>query len=91
MVMSLTAAVGRLSYSWYLVHWPVILILTPDRTGLQSWALLTLKVVASLAVALVLHRAVEQPLRRVEAPRRTVVAVWVSASVVVVVAAVALL
>jgi peptidoglycan/LPS O-acetylase OafA/YrhL len=85
------AAIGRLSYSWYLVHWPIILILTPDRTGLQSWALLTLKVVASLAVAVLLHRAVEQPLRRVEVARRTVVATWISASLVVVVAAVVLL
>jgi peptidoglycan/LPS O-acetylase OafA/YrhL len=85
------AAIGRLSYSWYLVHWPIILILTPDRTGLQSGALLALKVVASLAVAVILHRAVEQPLRRVEVPRRAVVATWISASLVVVVAAIVLL
>ncbi len=84
-------AVGRLSYSWYLVHWPIILILTPDRTGLESWALLTLKVVASLAVAVILHRVVEQPLRRAEVAQRTVVATWAAASLLVVVAAFTLL
>ena len=30
------AAVGIASYSIYLVHWPVILILTPDRTGMST-------------------------------------------------------
>ena len=83
--------IGRLSYSWYLVHWPIILMLTPDRTGLESWALLALKVVASLAVAALLHRAVEQPLRRAEAPQRTIVVAWAAASLGVVVAAIALL
>jgi len=84
-------AIGRLSYSWYLVHWPIILMLTPDRTGLESWALLALKVVASLALAVVLHRAVEQPLRRAEARQRTVLVAWAASSLVVVVAAIALL
>ncbi len=84
-------SIGRWSYSWYLVHWPIILILTPDRTGLDSWALLLLKVVASLAVAVVLHRLVEQPLRRSEPPQRTVVAAWLTASLAVAAAAVILL
>jgi peptidoglycan/LPS O-acetylase OafA/YrhL len=78
--------IGRLSYSWYLVHWPIILILTPDRTGLESWALLALKVAASLAVAVILHRAVEQPLRRAEVAQRRV-----ASSLVVVVSAIVLL
>lgn len=84
-------AIGRLSYSWYLVHWPVILMLTPDRTGLESWALLALKVVASLAVAMILHRAVEQPVRRLDVPRRSVVVTFAAASLVVIVAAITLL
>jgi peptidoglycan/LPS O-acetylase OafA/YrhL len=83
--------IGRLSYSWYLVHWPIILILTPDRTGLESWALLALKVAASLAVAVILHRVVEQPLRRLEVPQRSVVVTWAASSLVVTVAAIALL
>ena len=84
-------AIGRLSYSWYLVHWPVILMLTPDRTGLESWALLALKVVASLAVAMILHRAVEQPVRRLDVPQRSVVVTFAAASLVVVVTAITLL
>ena len=76
-------AVGRLSYSWYLVHWPVILVLTPSRTGLDTWALLGAKIVVSLLVAIALHHAVEQPLRRLEPPRRVVVATWLGASLVV--------
>ena len=75
--------IGRLSYSWYLVHWPVILVLTPERTGLDTWALLATKVVVSLLVAMTLHHGVEQPLRRLEPPRRLVVATWIGGSLVV--------
>jgi peptidoglycan/LPS O-acetylase OafA/YrhL len=82
-------AIGRLSYSWYLVHWPVILIV--DRVGLDRWGLLVLKVGVSLVVAVALHRLVEQPLRRREPPRRLVVAAWATASALVAVLAVALL
>ncbi len=83
--------IGRLSYSWYLVHWPVILVLTPGRTGLDTWPLLGTKVVVSLLVAMVLHHAVEQPLRRLEPPRRVVVATWMGASLAVAVTAIVVL
>ncbi len=79
--------IGRLSYSWYLVHWPVILILTPDRTGLHTWALLGGKVAVSFVVALGLHALVEQPLRRLEPPPRTVVFAWAAGSATVALAA----
>jgi peptidoglycan/LPS O-acetylase OafA/YrhL len=75
--------IGRLSYSWYLVHWPVILVLTPERSGLDTWALLGAKVVVSLLVAMALHHAIEQPLRRLEPPRGVVVATWIGASLIV--------
>jgi peptidoglycan/LPS O-acetylase OafA/YrhL len=81
--------IGRLSYSWYLVHWPVILIL--DRVELDRWGLLAVKVGVSLLVAVALHRIVEQPLRRLEPPRRTVVATWAGASALVAGAALVLL
>jgi peptidoglycan/LPS O-acetylase OafA/YrhL len=83
--------VGRLSYSWYLVHWPVILILTPERTGLDTWALVAVKVVASLVVAFALHRLVEQPLRSADPPKRTVVIAWLTSSVAVTAIALVLL
>jgi peptidoglycan/LPS O-acetylase OafA/YrhL len=78
------AFVGRMSYSWYLVHWPVILILTPDRTGLDTAPLVAVKVVLSGVVALALHRAIEQPLRRLERPAPKVVGAWIAASLGVV-------
>ena len=76
-----TVAVGRLSYSWYVVHWPVILIVGSEVDGLDRWPLVALKVVASLVVAAALHVAVEQPLRRIEVSRRTVFGAWVVSTV----------
>ena len=73
-----------MSYSWYVVHWPVILILTADRTGLDSWLLVAVKVVASGLVAVALHLSIEQPLRRREWPVRTTFGAWIGASVGVV-------
>lgn len=55
--------VGQMSYSWYVIHWPVILILTSNRVGIDGWPLLALKVVASSLAAAALHLAIEQPLR----------------------------
>jgi peptidoglycan/LPS O-acetylase OafA/YrhL len=75
--------VGMASYSLYLCHWPVILILTPDRTGLDGWTLLIVKIAAAAMVAAVLHLTVEQPLRRAVAPARTVVIAWMTGCVTV--------
>jgi peptidoglycan/LPS O-acetylase OafA/YrhL len=79
--------IGRLSYSWYLVHWPVILVLTTERTGLTTWPLLAAKVVVSLVVAFALHHLVEQPVRRLDPPGRAVVVTWIAASLAVAVTA----
>ena len=84
-------SVGRLSYSWYLVHWPVILVLTPDRTGIDSWALLGTRMLVSLLVAMALHHAIEQPLRRLDPPRRVVVGSWIAASLIVAATAIVVL
>ena len=73
-----------MSYSWYVIHWPVILILTADRTGLDTWLLLIVKLVATAGAAAVLHLTIEQPLRRLERPTTTIVAVWLTASVLIV-------
>jgi len=58
---------GRTSYSLYLVHWPVILVLPESRTHLHGWANVGLTIAVALLVAGVLHAAVEQPLRRARA------------------------
>jgi hypothetical protein len=52
------------SYGLYLWHWPVIVWLTPERTGLTGEALLATRVVVSFAVTVVSYRFVERPLRR---------------------------
>ncbi|MDP9220051.1 MAG: acyltransferase [Actinomycetota bacterium] len=55
--------VGRTSYSWYLVHWPILTILpmalNHDLTLGQKWLML----VGSLGVAVVLSVVVERPIR----------------------------
>lgn len=54
---------GRISYSWYLWHWPVLL-LGNALTGSQTPAYRALLVAISLALAALSHALVEAPLRR---------------------------
>ncbi|GAA1936055.1 acyltransferase family protein [Kitasatospora viridis] len=66
-------AVGRLSYTLYLWHWPV-LVLVQARFGSLGWPALTALTAASALPALATMRWIERPLRRnrvvVELPRR---------------------
>ncbi|HEU5150489.1 MAG TPA: acyltransferase family protein [Iamia sp.] len=63
-------AVGKVSYGLYLWHWPVDVVLTPDRTGLDgdaAWqepALLALRTAVAVAATVASYRWVEQPVRR---------------------------
>jgi peptidoglycan/LPS O-acetylase OafA/YrhL len=57
-------ALGVVSYGVYLWHWPVIVYATPERTGLDGVALDAARIAATLALALVSFRLVEQPVRR---------------------------
>lgn len=55
-------AIGRVSYSWYLWHWPVLLLgmtLVPSGSTLHVAGL----VVISLALAALSYHAVERPIR----------------------------
>ena len=54
---------GRISYTWYLVHWPVILILRPARVGIDGVSLTVLQLLVGLLVAAVLSMLVERPIR----------------------------
>lgn len=54
---------GRISYSWYLWHWPVLL-LGEALTGSSTPAYRALLVAVSLALAALSHSMVEAPLRR---------------------------
>jgi peptidoglycan/LPS O-acetylase OafA/YrhL len=76
-------AVGRWSYSLYLVHWPVFLALSVDRVGFDGLGLVWVKIAAAGVIAVLLHRVIEQPIRRATwAPRATVLA-WIGASLAV--------
>jgi peptidoglycan/LPS O-acetylase OafA/YrhL len=54
---------GRVSYGIYLFHWPVIVWLTEQRTGLDRWPLIGLQVAVTLAVTVVSYRLLERPIR----------------------------
>jgi peptidoglycan/LPS O-acetylase OafA/YrhL len=55
---------GLISYGLYLWHWPVYLVLTPARTGLDGWTLVTVRVSVSIAIAIASYYCVEMPIRR---------------------------
>ena len=56
-------AVGRWSYSLYLVHWPVFLALSADRIGFDGVPLVAVKFAVAGAIGVALHLVVEQPVR----------------------------
>jgi peptidoglycan/LPS O-acetylase OafA/YrhL len=76
-------AVGRWSYALYLVHWPVFLVLTEERTHLDRAALVAVKIAVAAVFALALHLLVEQPIRRMPTSTRTTVLSWLGASALV--------
>jgi len=55
---------GLISYGVYLWHWPVYLVLTPDRTGWDGYGLFAVRVLVTLAIAVVSYRVIEMPVRR---------------------------
>jgi peptidoglycan/LPS O-acetylase OafA/YrhL len=71
---------GTISYSLYLVHWPVMSVLTRDRTGRDGVVLLVILLATSLLVAWVLHRLVEQPVRRMRTAPVTTIAAGLGAA-----------
>ena len=57
------AGIGVLSYGLYLWHWPLYVILSPERTGLDGAGLTALRIAASFVAAAVSFKVVEDPLR----------------------------
>ncbi len=54
---------GKISYGVYLYHWPIFLILTADRTGLEGPLLVIVRLATTLVVSVVSYHAVELPIR----------------------------
>ena len=54
---------GTISYGIYLWHWPVIVYLTGQRTGLSQWPLDLLRIAVTLALATASYYLVERPVR----------------------------
>ncbi|WGD37642.1 acyltransferase [Lysinibacter sp. HNR] len=54
---------GLISYSLYLWHWPVIVLLPPEKTGLESWVHSALVIGISIVCAYASLRLIENPIR----------------------------
>ena len=65
--------VGRISYGWYLWHWPLLVAAAalapvavddPDAGGVAPWPYVVAAVVLSFGLAALTHRFLEDPVRR---------------------------
>ena len=56
-------AIGRLSYSLYLWHWPVFVFVNPDRFALDPWLITAIRFAVSLVLSVASYRLVEKPVR----------------------------
>jgi peptidoglycan/LPS O-acetylase OafA/YrhL len=54
---------GTISYGIYLWHWPVIVYVDAQRTGLSQWPLDLLRVAITLALSTASYYLVERPIR----------------------------
>ena len=57
-------ALGAVSYGVYLFHFPVYVFMSPGRVGRSGWSLLALRLLVTLAIAVVSYWLVERPIRR---------------------------
>src|SRR6056297_286540 len=55
--------VGTVSYGIYLFHWPVIVWLTEDRTGLGRWWLVALQIAVTMVATVASFLLLERPVR----------------------------
>ena len=58
------ASVGRVSYGMYLWHWPAIVVLSPDRTGIEGASLTVVRGPSTFAFVVVLIADCSVPRRR---------------------------
>ena len=83
---------GTISYSLYLVHWPLVLMLTDARLQSHGALAVILRIALSLLLAEIVHYFVELPLRtRLSShSTRRLLGIWMGAMLLVSAAAVAL-
>ncbi|MFB9316612.1 acyltransferase family protein [Cryptosporangium minutisporangium] len=55
--------IGVLSYGLYLWHWPIYLVLSPERTGIDGIPLLIVRIALTALVSIASFIIVERPLR----------------------------
>ncbi len=67
-------AMGAVSYGAYLWHWPIYLVLTAERCGIQGVGLHAARWLLTFAIAAVSYRFLEEPIRRNGLPARR--ALW---------------
>ncbi len=63
-------ALGLISYGVYLWHWPIYVVLDEQRTHLDGWALVALRIAVTLAIATLSYFLLEQPIRHGAIPSR---------------------
>ena len=63
-------ALGLISYGVYLWHWPIYVWLDEQRTHLDGWALVALRIAITIAVATLSYFLLEQPIRHGAIPAR---------------------
>jgi peptidoglycan/LPS O-acetylase OafA/YrhL len=82
-------AIGRVSYGLYVLHWPLYLLLSSERTGLTGLALVCVRLVAAGAMAAACYRWIERPIRypKPARARRSVVPWFAAAAATVAVVA----
>ena len=56
-------AVGKITYSLYLFHWPVFVVLNQDRMGLDGFALSLVRIGVTFAFACLSAWLIENPIR----------------------------
>ncbi len=56
--------IGTISYGLYLWHWPLYVILSPERTGFDGVGLTAARIAASFGAAVISFAYVENPVRR---------------------------
>jgi peptidoglycan/LPS O-acetylase OafA/YrhL len=67
-------ALGAVTYTVYLFHLPIYLLVDANRTGLSFWPLFAARLAATIPVVLVCYHLIESPFRfRVRVPQRRLV------------------